>query len=479
MEPHLFSKVRSLTTFLAAAIVATIASSAPLPVVAGARMGPAVIVRYGPHGRDMRMRRYGYRPSFFRTTATTTDGAAPYGPIVADPAGNLYGTTTAGGTNDNGTVFKLLKTSAGFTYSILYRFTGPDGSAPNGPLLIDKTGNIYGTTSAGGYSSSLGTVFKLTLTKGAYVESVLYKFRGLPDGAFPNTGVLMNKDGYLFGSTDGGGSNYDCESGPNDTPGCGMVFRLSLTSTGAYRELIIDSFATDDGSPDQLTADASGDFYSTAESGADENGEAFELTPGATAADAYTQKDLWEAVYGSGPVQPEGGVIADSKGYFYGTSYHGGAYCSSTGGCGTAYRLAKTTKGTYVAGVMHSFASGKDGSQPTAGLIADSSGAFYGTTTDGGVEKCYLAGTTILQGCGTVFKLTPNSAGTAYSETVLYSFKGGTDSGVPLASLYGDSAGNLYGTNSGSGISTDFGDVFKLTRTKTGYTESVVYKFKG
>jgi uncharacterized repeat protein (TIGR03803 family) len=437
-----------------------------------------------PSGPQVRFRRYGFRPTFHRTTATTTgDGAAPFSQLIADASGNLYGTTTAGGTGDFGTVFKLTKSATGFTESVLYRFRGSnDGWFPNGKLLLDKSGDIIGTTAMGGYSSDLGTVFKLTPYKTTYTFSVLYRFRGDPDGAFPNTGVLIDKYGFLYGSTDGGGSNTDsCSEGPNDSPGCGMVFRLSLTSAGYYRELIVDGFANDYGSPSGLIEDTAGNFYGTAGTGAGDFGEAFELSPGATPADPYTQKNIWASGGAPNATDPLAGLFGDSKGNLYGTTFMGGSVKCGGFGCGAVYRLEESASGgTYAEATLYGFKDSPDGSGPTSTLIADAKGNLYGTTQGGGLQKCYYPGTTSITGCGIVFRLTPNATATAYSYSILYTFKGGVDSGVPLEGLYIDSSGDLFGVTSGNGTSTDFGTVFQLTPAKNGaFAKSTVYTFKG
>jgi len=137
---------------------------------------------------------------------------------------------------------------------------------------------------------------------------------------------------------------------------------------------------------------------------------------------------------GSDGAWPYGGLIADDAGNLYGTTYEGGAACSESGGCGTVFKLAPDGTET----VLYAFQNGSDGAFPSAGLIADQSGNLYGTTSQGGHVQAKCGGS----GCGTVFSVAPSGA-----ETVLYSFQGGLDDGAePLAGLFADQAGNLYGT---------------------------------
>jgi len=263
------------------------------------------------------------------------DGAWPAAGLVRDADGNLYGTTLAGGrssvhcTNGCGTVFKLDATGK---ETILYSFTGgSDGAFPNSELVADPRGNLYGTTSEGGRGE--GTVFRLTPSG---KETALYNFIGGTDGAYPN-GVAQDGQGNLYGTTSGGG-NYedDCLN-----LGCGTVFKLS--STGKERVLYRFHSAPD----------------------------------------------------GFGPTA---GLIWDVAGNAYGTTYFGGPGCSfGNFSCGTVFQLDNTGRET----ILHNFV-GTDGSTPQAGLIRDNAGNLYGTTSGGGnYDACPLVG------CGTVFKLTP------------------------------------------------------------------------
>jgi uncharacterized repeat protein (TIGR03803 family) len=304
-------------------------------------------------------------------TNSPEDGALPEAGLIMDKAGNLYGTTCCGGVSGNGTVFKL-DTSGNET--VLYSFTGSggDGALPSGGLIMDKAGNLYGTTGIGG-ASGYGTVFKLDSSGN---ETVLYSFTNSPDGAIPYAGVIMDKAGNLYGVTVFGGAS-----------GYGTAFRLDTFGN----ETVLHSF---------------------------------------TGGDGY---------------EPIAGLIMDKAGNLYGTTALGGATFISgvSFGYGTVFKLDSAGNET----VLHSFTnSGDDGATPFADLIRDKAGNLFGTTFAGGASNA-----------GTVFKL--DSSG---NETVLYSFTGsGGDGAGPVAGLIMDKAANLYGTTKFGGAS-GLGTVFKL-----------------
>lgn len=187
-------------------------------------------------------------------------------------------------------------------------------------------------------------------------------------------------------------------------------------------------------------------------------------TPPAQAA----YKTLYAFSGGTDGGRPQSTPIRDAKGNLYGTTFWGGNLnCNSGNGCGVVYKLDKTGTET----VLHSFAGGTDGAYPYASLIMDKAGNLYGTTSAGGGTGCFSN-----NGCGTIFKIDPTS-----KETVLYSFTGGTDGGVPYSALIKDKAGNLYGTasiggdlNCGSGLGC--GVVYEWSNSSK---QSVLYTFKG
>jgi uncharacterized repeat protein (TIGR03803 family) len=340
---------------------------------------------------------------------TGGDGANPAAGLIADPAGNLYGTTFNGGASGQGTVFQLDPSG---NLTVLYSVTGGDGSHPRASLIADAAGNLYGTTINGG-ANDAGTVFQLTPSG---MLNVLYSFTGGSDGALPWAGLIADAAGNLYGTTYGGGGS-----------GQGTVFQLDPSGTLT----VLYSFTGgNDATPwAGLIADAAGNFYGTTEGG-DGPGEVFQLTPSGIL-------NVLHNFAGHDGAAPHGGLIFDAAGNLYGTTHTGG-----TSGYGTAFQL--TPSGAL--NVLHSFTGGGDGAYPEIGVIADVAGNLYGTAGRGGVG-----------GQGTVFQLTPSG-----TLTVLHSFTGGSDGAYPSGDLIADAAGNLYGTTYGGGASVQ-GTVFELT----------------
>ena len=251
------------------------------------------------------------------------------------------------------------------------------------------------------------------------------------DGARPQAGLIFDAAGNLYGTTFYGGS-LSC-----DRPSaCGTVFELSPPAAGrtAWTEMVLHSFInyTDGARPAAgLIFDAAGNLYGTTyEAGVSHYGTVFELSPPAAGRTAWTETVL-HSFAGAGGAVPAAGLIFDSGGHLYGTTYVGGV-----SDYGTVFELSPPTAGrtAWTETVLHRFA-GTDGTNPVAGLIFDAAGNLYGTTLGGGVSDY-----------GTVFELSPPAAGrTAWTETVLHSFAG-TDGANPAAGLIFDAAGNLYGT---------------------------------
>jgi uncharacterized repeat protein (TIGR03803 family) len=261
---------------------------------------------------------------FTYSFAGQPDGASPYGPVVADKAGNLYGTTSAGGTDNAGTVYRIQpKGSSSYTETVLYSFqSGKDGDQPYAGLIIDAKGGLYGTTVEGG-SAGYGSVFKLTPTGSGYTKSTLYSFLGPPHSAEPTGGLTavggglaLAAGGKVVGIASSGGSR-----------GYGTVYELT-SSGSSYKETVLWNFGS-----------VSGD--------------------GAT---------------------PYGNVLVDKKGVIYGTTYGGGSGGSS--GLGTFFTLTPSSGTAYKENVA-SF-TGKNGANPYAGPSCDADGNLYGTTTAGG-----------------------------------------------------------------------------------------------
>ena len=353
--------------------------------------------------------------------ATATDGATPSAGLIMDSSGNFYGTTETGGPNNVGTVFKITPTG---TESVLHSFgaTATDGTLPFAGLVMDGSGNLYGTTTGGGVPTgvgahSQGTVFKITP---AGTETILYSFTGGSDGGNPEAGLLMDSGGNLYGTTQQGGSSND-----------GTVFKL----TPAGNKTILHSFAGGaDGSGPlaALIMDGGGNLYGTTTvGGSSNNGTVFKLTP------AGNETILHSFAGGADGSGPRAGLIMDSSGNLYGTTYQGGSSNN-----GTVFKITPSGAES----VLHDFgATATDGTLPLAGLIMDGNGNLYGTTSLGVGSE------------GTVFKITP--AGT---ETILYTFTGGSDGGSPEAGLVMGSNGNLYGTTYAGGAGS-LGTVFEIT----------------
>jgi|SRR5579863_6279683 len=319
------------------------------------------------------------------------------------------------------------------TFTILYSFTdGADGGQPYASLVRDSAGNLYGTTAVGG-ASNFGTVFKVDT---AGKETVLYSFNGGADGANPWAGLTWGPGGHLYGTTEAGGAS-----------GFGTVFRLSKTG----KKTVLYNFtgtAGDGAYPfSRLIWDGVGNLYgSTYKGGTSGNGTVFTL------AAAGKETALYSFKGGADGENPYAGVVRDSAGNLYGTTF--GAFGV---GYGTVFKLNTAHKEK----VLHVFTGGADGGYPFyGGVVRDPVGNLYGTTSFGGAHQYF----------GTVFKV--NKAGT---QTVLYSFTGGADGGQPNASLIRDAAGNLYGTTIGGGAS-GHGTVFKLDKTGK---ETVLYSFAG
>ena len=282
------------------------------------------------------------------------DGYWPFDAgVIIDAAGNLYGTTSGGGAHPLcgggtgcGTVFRLTRSADGeWKENVLYSFSGKDGNAPYSSLILDGTGNLYGTTYQGGgvyssscYMNSCGVVFELTRGKdGEWTENVLHRFNG-NDGSQPRGGLIFDVAGNLYGTTSDGGA-YSCGGS-----GCGTAFQLTHSVNGTWKEKVLHNFGK-----------------------------------------------------GKDGTVPFAGMISDAAGNLYGTTLGGGAYGSSCGNipCGTVFRLTPDINGQWGEEVLHSFI-GVDGSAPDGSLIFDGAGNLYGAAGSGGAY-----------GGGAVFEITP------------------------------------------------------------------------
>jgi uncharacterized repeat protein (TIGR03803 family) len=420
---------------------------------------------------------YGYRPVYSFQGANTanpsaSDGASPYGGLVLDSTGNLYGTTMYGGSTTTacrpargpsgcGTVFEISPSaSGGWTETVLYNFTSDsttnsntgttcyDGAIPYGGLALGANGNLFGTTDVGGLNG-LGTVFEVlapgatappvqdepcfSSNTSAWTEVPLHSFDGNAsgngDGGNPEGGLALDRLGNMYGTNyntvfkvDPIGrvtTLYDFSLNPEDSQG-----NINGTNPGADVVLIGNNL-----------------FGTTLNGGNNGDGTAFELANYENVADAietgviqFGSGDQFGIPDGATAFSGLAGRSAASMSGLYGTTYAGGAY-----GNGTVYE----TNGSGDETVLYAFTGGADGGEPVGGLVRYKYD-LYGTTTSGGAY-----------GFGTVFKVSPVSvANDQYSETVLYSFTGGADGAGPTAGLVVDAHGNLYGTANGGGATT-------------------------
>ncbi len=312
----------------------------------------------------------GHETVLYSFSSRGLDGNFPRAGLVMDLAGNLFGTTSAGGSSGLGVVFKV--NSSG-QESVLHSFSGypSDGASPYAGLILDSAGNLYGTTTSGG-TFNFGTVFEVDT---AGKEMVLYSFHGYPDGASPFGGLARDDQGNLYGTTFYGGSYERCGGF-----GCGTVFKLDTTG----KEKVLHSFTSYDGNWPYagLVLDASGFLYGTAqEGGAHSSGTVFKLNTSGN----FTL--FFNFTGGAGGGRPFAGLALDDAGNLYGTTSRGGTTDS-----GVVFELSTAHKET----ILHSFTGLTDGAYPFAEVKVDEAGNLYGTTEGGDPWRA-----------GTVFKLSP------------------------------------------------------------------------
>jgi uncharacterized repeat protein (TIGR03803 family) len=342
------------------------------------------------------------------------DGSHPSADLIADAAGNLYGTTAwAGNCEFCGTVFRIAPDGTETDLHVFGAFDG-DGELPEDAVTIDAVGNLYGTTVDGG-ASGLGTVFEIA-PDGA--ETLLHSFSGMV--ANPYGGLLLDKKGNLVGTT----NLY-----------AGTVFKL--TAGGKFKVIYTFDGYPDGSNPlDTLISDRSGNLYGTLELGGPYdgyNGTIFELSSQHVATTLYAFSGT------SDGCNPGSRLLRDKSGNLYGTA--SGSADETSCGLGTVFKLAPG--GTLT--VLHSF-SGSDGEYPFADVISDKKGNLYGTTFGGGSE-----------GCGVVFAIAPDG-----SYRVLHDFQGASDGCGPIGGLLLLN-GALYGTAAFDG-QYGYGIVFRIRK---------------
>lgn len=377
-------------------------------------------------------------------TASDNIGAGPYDGMIKDSSGNLYGTTSGGGTKGDGTVFLLVPPATvggAWTENVLYNFAGlTDGGAPVGGLTFDSAGNLYGTTYRyGNPTYAGGTVFELSppsATGGDWTYTVLYTFgdSGSSDGLYPWGNLVFDSAGNLFGVTNGGGSGDKTFCGID---GCGTAYKLTapVAPGGAWTETVIYNFAPsgapDGYGPNDVLFGAGRALYGTAGLGGPHGGGTFfMLTPPAGGSGAWTERNLYYfGNYKSAGASYPNDITPGPGGIYFATSQAGGSKEE-----GTVFELSKSSSGTWTSTVLYSFqGSGTDGCTPVAGVTLGGGENLFGTTTFCGSESQ-----------GTVFKLKPPTGTGAWTELILHNFTE-SDGSDPFGNLL-LSGGTLYGT---------------------------------
>jgi len=389
------------------------------------------------------------------------DGYYPAATMIADKAGNLYGTTVYGGSSGScegqnaqgcGTVFQLARpaTAGGaWTETAIYRFQGAsDGAFPQAPMIADGQGNLYGTTTNGGGSANCdagcGTVFKLeppAAPDGAWTESLLYTFQGVPgnrnngDAASPN-GLVFDKAGDLYGLAYGGGH---CHTVDSQTYCYGAVYKLTAPrSPGAgWTERVLYRFTGPSGGPVGPILDPAGNLYGAAGWGQFGFGMIFRVVPPSSAGGIVDVAPVYSFHGGSDGAFPLAGLVFDRTGRLYGSTFGGGPINS-----GTVFQLSPPAQpgSAWSESVLYGFTARPDANTPAGGLVIGKAGKLFGATQYGGQNDV-----------GAVFELTPPSTqDDSWTEIVLQSLDAG-DGSVPLAGPTMGRNGALYGTASAGG----------------------------
>jgi uncharacterized repeat protein (TIGR03803 family) len=349
----------------------------------------------------------------------------------------------------------LVGAAAAATTTVIYSFAGDDdGEYADTDLALDNAGNIYGTTVSGGDFGS-GTVWQLTLSGNGWSHAVIYSFTSGTDGGEPYKGVTVDASGNLYGTTVSGGSG-SCEGG------CGVAYKVT-NSGGTWTYSVIHAFTGgNDGSGPgaRVTLDGQGNVYGmTPTGGAYGLGTIYQLHPRANG--GYAVKVIHAFTGGADGSGGSAGKMILRNGRLYGAATAGGV-----NGSGTVFALTPTTRGEWEFSTLYAFKGQPDAGFPYGALIFDHSGNLYGTTYYDGANDV-----------GAVYELSPSSAG-AWSEKVLYSFKGGRDGNSSISNMVSDAAGNLFGTTSEGG--TGKGTIFELIPGQNGnWSESLPHIFQG
>lgn len=350
------------------------------------------------------------------------DGGSPNGGVVLDRLGNIYGVSNGCYWVSFGEVYKLARGKFGFTFTPLYEFAdGADGGCPiNGLSVYNNT--LVGTTDDGGNGQGSGVIYRVVPGKRDWTYDVLYQFSGGSDGAGP-LGVVPDGKGNLYGAAFIGGANND-----------GTVFELTPQENGGWNYTLIYAFNdTEGGTPTGgVIMDASGNLYGAALWGPNGKGVVYELSPQQNGSWSYTVLHAFSGFDGSGPAN----LIMDPAGNLYGTAA-GGANND-----GVVFELVKSN--AWQETILHTF-SGTDGASP-AGITLDPSGNVWGAASSGGNNNN-----------GLIFELTNQNG--SWNESVVYSFQGPDGSGPEAVTL--NPSGVVFGTTRFGGEYT-FGTVFAI-----------------
>jgi uncharacterized repeat protein (TIGR03803 family) len=365
----------------------------------------------------------------------TADGGEPDGQLINDEKGNLYGMLAFGCAYNQGGVFKLTKHNGTYSLSLLHSFNGNDGTSPDFNQLILKNHILYGVTSDGQGTGGQGSIFSMG-TDGSNFTT-LYKFSGGNDGGVPYGGLLMDTSGNLYGTTNQGGTVLTCADG------CGTVFKYSK---GTLTTLV--NFNLNNGARPYagLNMDSHGNLWGTATYGGSYGyGVVFELKP---AGGGGWKFSVVHNFSGNRGAYPRSSAVFARGDTLFGTTIGDSSENCLGYGCGVVYGLAEA--GEHKETIAHRFSGGRDGGNPIGRVEFNKVGHLFGTTFDDG--KCSV-------GCGTVFEL--KQTGGVWRENVLHSFDG-TDGCQLFSGVVLDKNGNAFGTAAHCG-SGGFGVVYELS----------------
>jgi hypothetical protein len=398
-------------------------------------------------------------------STSLTAGQFPFTGLISDSLGNLYGTTGYGGTSTTsqcssfgcGVVYKLSATStAQRRETVLYSFQGgTDGSLPFGNLVLDASGNIYGTTYRGGSSaacpasrlgSSCGTLFKLTHSAAGWKKTTQFSFKGGVNGGFPS-GVIFDAAGNLYGAAEAGGDVSGCPS--IDLGGCGVIFKLTPSGHG-WTETVLYTFTggADGGRPvGGVVFDASGNLYAATSFGgvgcALGCGMVVKLSP--TTSGPWIESSIYTFTGDANGGYPNTGLTLDPSGNLYAATIEGG-----TKGFGTLIQLSPNTSGGWTENTIRSLEASHEGFSTSSPFAFDSAGNLYAENSAGGAN-----------GCGTVFELSPASG--SWLENTVTTFDCHQRGGNPAGGLIIDAHDNLYGAAENDTIfGSNAGVIFKI-----------------